>query len=60
MPESTEVAGTNEHGAPEQFRHLPDRIRLEDTIATEDREPPPDPTFGRNTEQDFVLRNAGG
>jgi hypothetical protein len=28
-------------------------------IAVQDTEPPPDPTMGRDTERDFMLRNAG-
>lgn len=60
MPESTDATGTDERGAPDRFRHLPDRIRLEDTITTQDNEPPPDPQMGRDTERDFMLRNAGG
>ena len=43
-----------------RFRKLPERIRPEDMIATQETEPPPDPTMGRDTERDFMLRNAGG
>ena len=42
-----------------RFRKLPERIRPEDMIAVQDTEPPPDPTMGRDTERDFMLRNAG-
>ena len=42
-----------------RFRKLPERIRPEDMIAVQETEPPPDPTMGRDTELDFMLRNAG-
>lgn len=42
-----------------RFRKLPERIPPEDMIATQETEPPPDPTMGRDPERDFMLRNAG-
>jgi len=42
-----------------RFTKLPERIRPEDMIATQETEPPPDPTMGRDSERDFMLRNAG-
>lgn len=42
-----------------RFRQLPERIRPEDMITTQDTEAPPEPTMGRDTERDFMLRNAG-
>jgi hypothetical protein len=45
--------------AEDRWRSLPTRIRLEDTIAAKESEPPPDPEAGRNTEQDFMLRYSG-
>jgi hypothetical protein len=39
-----------------RFRHLPEPIRLEDTIATQDTDPPPDPRAGHDTELEFLLR----
>ena len=45
--------------ASTRFRKLPERIRPEDMIATQETEPPPDPTMGRDSERDFMLRNAG-
>lgn len=40
------------------YRHLPEPIRLEDTVATTDTEPVPDPDGGRDPHRDFMLRNA--
>lgn len=45
--------------ASARFRKLPERIRPQDMIAVQETEPPPDPTLGRDTERDFMLRNAG-
>jgi len=51
--------GQDESAASARFRRLPERIRPEDMIATQETEPPPDPTMGRDSERDFMLRNAG-
>jgi hypothetical protein len=45
--------------SPGRFRHLPGRILPKDMVTTQDTEPPPEPTMGRDTERDFMLRNAG-
>jgi len=42
-----------------RFKTLPGHIRLEDTISTQDVDPGPDPAMGRDTELEFLLRNAG-
>ncbi len=41
------------------YRHLPEPVRLEDTVAEVDVRPVPDPEAGQNPEQNFMLRNAG-
>jgi hypothetical protein len=38
---------------------LPEPIRLEDTITTQETIPARDPEMGRDTETEFMLRNAG-
>jgi hypothetical protein len=43
-----------------RFGRLPEHVALEDTIATQDPDPAPDPSMGRDPERDFILRNAGG
>lgn len=53
----TDPGGSQPSG---RFSRLPERTRLEDTIATQETEPAPDPTMGRDSERDFMLRNAGG
>lgn len=35
------------------------RVRPEDMVTTQDVEPPTDPRGGRDTETEFMLRNAG-
>ena len=42
-----------------RFKTLPEHVRLEDTISTQEVDPAPDPTMGRDTETEFLLRNAG-
>ncbi len=41
---------------PARFHELPERVRPEDMVATQEAEPAPDPTMGRDTERDFMLR----
>jgi hypothetical protein len=41
---------------PGRFAHLPPQVRLEDTVATHETEPAPDPTAGRDTDREFMLR----
>ncbi|GEA87644.1 heme biosynthesis protein HemY [Cellulomonas cellasea] len=41
------------------YTTLPERIALEDTIATQESQHAPDPTMGRDTETEFMVRNAG-
>lgn len=59
------MAGTNEGPAvqPKQtsgrYRHLPEPVRLEDTLAVKDTAPVPDPDSGRDPERDFMLRYSG-
>ena len=60
MVEPTSTSDQDESASSERFRRLPERIRLEDMIAAQETEPPPDPTMGRDSERDFMLRNAGG
>jgi hypothetical protein len=40
----------------ERFKHLPKPVRLEDTVTTSDTAPVPDPSGGRDTERDFMIR----
>lgn len=42
-----------------RFLHLPERIRLEDTVESHDPFPPADPTMGRDVERDAMLRVSG-
>ena len=38
------------------YRHLPEPVDPDDTIATHETDPPPDPEGGRDSERDFMLR----
>jgi hypothetical protein len=59
MVETSETTDQDEPASSARFKRLPERIPVEDTIATQETEPPSDPTMGRDTERDFMLRNAG-
>ena len=55
-----EGAGTAAHTDLERRVHvdLP-RVRLEDMVTTQEVDPAPDPRGGRDTDTEFMLRNAG-
>jgi len=59
MVEPSKASDHDKSVSSGRFRKLPERIRPEDMIATQETEPPPDPTMGRDSERDFMLRNAG-
>ena len=59
MAETTRTADQDKAKTSARFRKLPERIRPEDMIAVQETDPPPDPTMGRDTDRDFLLRNAG-
>ncbi|NMM25240.1 MAG: heme biosynthesis protein HemY [Phycicoccus sp.] len=59
MVETAGTADLDKKASSARFRKLPERIRPEDMIASQETEPPPDPTMGRDPERDFMLRNAG-
>jgi hypothetical protein len=59
MVETTNTTDQDKATASVRFRRLPERIQPEDMIAAQETEPPPDPTMGRDSERDFMLRNAG-
>jgi hypothetical protein len=39
-----------------RFRRLPEPIKLEDTVTSQEAEPAPDPEGGRDTDVEFLLR----
>jgi len=59
MVETTSATHKNESASSARFGRLPERVRVEDMIAAQATEPPPNPTMGRDPERDFMLRNAG-
>lgn len=42
------------------YRRLPEPVRIEETITSEEASDVPDPTMGRDAETDWLLRNAAG
>ena len=55
---SSEPRGRSARPLPD-FTHLPERVPPERLTTTQDVEPAPDPRGGRDTETEFMLRNAG-
>ncbi|GAA1559054.1 hypothetical protein GCM10009789_10580 [Kribbella sancticallisti] len=58
MTDSPETDRDDDTG-PEKFRHLPPAVKLEDTIATHDPDPEPDPELGGDTQTEFTIRYSG-
>jgi hypothetical protein len=52
------LPGMSEPDARERFRHLPERVRLEDTV--EDVDTSPGPAADVSDEREVFLRQAGG
>ncbi|MDP9319348.1 MAG: heme biosynthesis protein HemY [Actinomycetota bacterium] len=42
-----------------RYDRLPKPVRIEDTVATQEASPRPEPNMGRDPERDFMLRYAG-
>ena len=43
-------------GDSRRFKKLPEPVKLEDTIASQDVEPVPDPEGGLDTDRQFLIR----
>jgi hypothetical protein len=43
-----------------KYGHLPPLVRIEDTGTSQETSAARDPENGRNTDQDFTIRHAGG
>jgi hypothetical protein len=59
MAERKKPAGVKDSPSAARFRTLPEHIPLDQMISTQEVDPAPDPTMGRDTELEFLLRNAG-
>lgn len=57
MADEQEQAASERAGA-DRYWKLPEPVRVEDTIASQEATPAPDPDGGRDPERDFMLRNA--
>ena len=44
----------------QRFKHLPEPIRLEDMVESQDTDAARDPEGGRDTDRDFMIRYSGG
>jgi hypothetical protein len=45
---------------PQRFKRLPERVKLEDTVESQDTNTARDPEGGRDTDRDFMIRYSGG
>jgi hypothetical protein len=44
----------------QRFKDLPKRVKLEDTVESQETDPARDPEGGRDTDRDFMIRYSGG
>jgi hypothetical protein len=44
----------------QRFKKLPERVKLEDTVESQDTNVARDPEGGRDTNRDFMIRYSGG
>ena len=51
---------TEERRPTDRFSALPARVRLQDTITSQETQPVPDPEGGRDTDRDFLIRYGFG
>lgn len=47
------------HNDAVDFTTLPEPVRLEDTVTTQDSREAPSPTMGRDADTEWLLRNSG-
>lgn len=57
--QSRRALGKRVHLSRDDHRKLPDPVRWEDMTATQPVRPAADPTMGRDTDTEFMLKNAG-
>lgn len=57
--EQSIAAGASARARLERFGTLPDPVRPEDVVATQEALVTPDPAFGSGADVDWVLRHAG-
>jgi hypothetical protein len=58
MSDPAEPSVEPEDGS-DRFKHLPEPVRLEDTVETKDTHVARDPEGGRDTDRDFMIRYSG-
>lgn len=51
---------SEEQPGVQDFRTLPEPVRLEDTVATQDTREAPDPTMGRDADTEWLLKYGAG
>jgi hypothetical protein len=59
MPSEDRERATSSTRRPGPYSRLPEPVRLEDTITSQQAAEPPDPAAGQDPQRDFLLRNAG-
>jgi hypothetical protein len=59
-PDATAKSEPAAESGSQRFKHLPDHVKLEDTVESQDTHVPQDPEGGRDTDRDFMIRYSAG
>ena len=51
---------TEPESGAQRFKQLPEPVRLEDTVESQETQAARDPESGRDTDRDFMIRYSGG
>ena len=57
MPGTEQTPDPRTPDASPDFRHLPEPVKLEETVAAQDVRPVPDPDGGRDPNHEWMLRH---
>lgn len=59
-PERERDSTTEPESGAQRFKQLPEPIKLEDTVESQETDAARDPEGGRDTDRDFMIRYSGG
>lgn len=58
--QSERDSATEPESGAQRFKKLPEPVKLEDTVESQETDAARDPEGGRDTDRDFMIRYSGG
>jgi hypothetical protein len=58
--EKSKHSVTEPESGSQRFKRLPEPVKLEDTVESQETDAARDPEGGRDTDRDFMIRYSGG